>query len=239
MAWLLAALVVIAFSRRLPPRAKRIVRAMTMVLIASIALMATPFVSSRLEHAALPRIDPLPSNAAGGVVVVLAGGSILDSSTETLTSDTADRVLHGVATYRRVAGARMVMSGRGLYGDGTGETRLMRELAVQLGVPGERVITEPRSGNTFEHPRSLLQSGIVKPDEVIYLVTEPTHIRRAGVEFRRCFAHVVLVPTVIPGVASADLVSWIPQADSLEASTSVIRESVGMGWYALKAERNR
>jgi len=239
LAWLVAAGIVTALIARYT-EARRKVADLLLLLTLMVGLLATPWMSSRLLLAAMPDATPVPAVSTAKIVVVPAGGSIRDrDGVERLTPITAFRVLRAAETFQQIHADRLVMSGRGTHGDGRGETQLMKSLAIQVGVPADRVMVEPASFNTSEHPRALLQSGFASPVDVLFVVTDPSHIRRATSEFCRPFSQVVAVPTEFPRAAPAALESCLPQADALEASTSVIRESIGMGWYALKARRRQ
>jgi uncharacterized SAM-binding protein YcdF (DUF218 family) len=108
----------------------------------------------------------------------------------------------------------------------------MAETARNLGVPSAALLLEPHSRNTREHPIEGLKVPGVSPSTPITVVTSPWHMRRALNEFCRYFEHVQ------PDAAAAMMhtrVGWqdfIPDADTLVFNTTLLREWVGMIWYA-------
>src|SRR5690606_41206630 len=70
----------------------------------------------------------------------------------------------------------------------------MKQLAVELGVPEDRIVVEPNARNTREHPIELLRLRVVEPDDTIGVVTSSWHLPRAMREFEKVFPDVVAVP---------------------------------------------
>jgi uncharacterized SAM-binding protein YcdF (DUF218 family) len=235
--WLLAICVIRALAGLRSPGTKASMKLMdSTLLLFSLAtgLLSAPFVSDLV--AASLSFDASRHSARNTVVVVLAGGSFLGADGRYhLATATTDRVLAGVQVYGQSSARRMVMSGQGV-GDGPwGEAGLMAELAVHLGIPADRILLDPLSLNTFEHPRRLLRAGLASPSDDVIVVTEPIHARRALLEFRRTFpfARPATTPDHAPA-GPAQIQSWIPQLPALSQSSRSLAEWVGIAWYAVK-----
>ena len=174
--------------------------------------------------------------AARTIVVVLAGGSFRSTDgQEYLSLATTDRVITGARVFRLANAERIVMSGRSNTGNPAAQVALMKQLAVMLDVPPDRIGEEPRARNTFEHPRELLRSGLASPADRMLVVTEPIHIRRAIAEFRKIFPLSEPVSTPRrPTPRLTRLQAWLPHVESLTETTRSIQEWVGILWYSLR-----
>jgi len=166
------------------------------------------------------------------VIAILSGGS--DRELGLLSSQSSARVAAGVEWWREHPRARLVMSGADVTtaGTSTRTLELMRDLAVDRGVPPQRIELETWSTRTLEHPRGLLRlPGITRATRV-GVVTSDWHMRRARSVFRRWFADV----TVHPIAASTPprlLNDFLPCAGGLSDTTYALQEWIGIAWYAL------
>lgn len=151
-----------------------------------------------------------------------------------MSTENQRRVLHGVTLWRRYPDARLVLSGAMEYLDRRNlgrHAQLMAEVSVNQGVPAYAVLLEPRSRNTREHPIEALTLPGVTSATPIAVVTSGWHMRRAQREFYRYFQHVQTDPVPEPQCP----VGWqdfIPDAGTLSDNTTLLREWVGMLWYA-------
>lgn len=96
--------------------------------------------------------------------------------------ETRARVEAGVRVYRRGLAPIVLMAG-GPAPSGHVEAEVMRDLAIELGVPPEAIRIEPRSTDTIENARfsvALLCEDQPEPCvPKVILVTSPYHLRRA------------------------------------------------------------
>jgi len=104
-------------------------------------------------------------------IVVVSGG------------DTSSRVTTGVALYKEGWAEKLIFSGAAR--EGTPNAWAMRRQALEMGVPEERILVEPKARDTFEN--ALFVAEIIKEKEIgkIILVTSPYHQRRAFLNFAR------------------------------------------------------
>jgi uncharacterized SAM-binding protein YcdF (DUF218 family) len=94
------------------------------------------------------------------------------------------RTEHGVAVLNERGAAYLVVSG-GVTGPPPAEAEVMRGLALELGVPDERVVVEDRAVNTFEN--AVYTGRIIRERgwRQVVLVTDSFHMPRALYVFRR------------------------------------------------------
>ncbi len=171
------------------------------------------------------------------VVVVLSAGYTHGPVPEmdVLSGASYARVVRGVQVVKKSKARVMIVTGRSMGGDPGRLTDLMKALAVAMGLPSERVHTEPRATNTFMHPIEVVKLKEVKGSDILGVVTSAWHLPRAMAEFQRHFAKVVAFPADFdtPFLPSG-LSSWLPQVSALAGSTKLLHERIGIAWYALK-----
>jgi uncharacterized SAM-binding protein YcdF (DUF218 family) len=234
---LLQSIGLLILHRRVAGRGRVVVRAL-LVLMLLLATFSVPFMHRALEASLSPA--PASDAAVSPTVIFVLGGGYVPGATpdeDRLVLESEARVVHGVSVWRRVRAARIVCSGAGGYeGIRTGDrlVQLMAESATRRGVPAANVSLEPRSRNTREHPIEALKLAGVTSSTPIGIVTSGWHMRRALREFRRRFQNVQPYP--VPLVPQA--IGWqdfIPDAEALDASTTLLREWVGLAWYSFVA----
>jgi uncharacterized SAM-binding protein YcdF (DUF218 family) len=97
------------------------------------------------------------------------------------------RFQEGVNLFRRGLGRFLVFSGAA-YDNGTSNADVMRDLAVQRGVPDAAILEEPRGEDTWGnavHTRQVLTDHSLRS---AILVTSPYHARRAKLTFDAAYA---------------------------------------------------
>jgi uncharacterized SAM-binding protein YcdF (DUF218 family) len=220
-------------------RAGRVFRfSWRMLWVSSIGLviLSTPIAAGTLAQTLVivqaDRVDDVPA-----YIFVLGSGFILGASVpeDVLVEECHRRVLAGVAMWRKHPEATMVFAGASKARDGRQSGRmaqLMAKTAALQGVPARRIVLEPRSKNTREHPLEALQLPEITPQTPICLVTSAWHMRRAKCEFDRYFINIMIQPVSLRSGA----LGWklfVPLPDALEDTTTYLREWVGMAWYAI------
>lgn len=111
----------------------------------------------------------------------------------------------------------------------------MAESARQFGAPSSAIVTEPRSSSTREHPSAALAISGVTSDSPIAVVTSAWHMPRAIREFCRYFGNVRAEP-VIEVMRPANWGDLVPDAEALDANTTLLKEYAGLMWYAITAQ---
>lgn len=86
------------------------------------------------------------------------------------------RVEAGAALYRQGLAGGLLMSG-GTDGDGSNEAEAMRDMAVSMGVPADKIRIEPRSESTYEN--IAFSAPLLHDAEQIIIVSDAFHLARA------------------------------------------------------------
>jgi len=200
-----------------------------------LAVFSMPFFGDSLK-ASLQVAEHVEKGVEPRYLFVLAGGyelgAIVDQ--DLLTYESQSRILKAVAVWKRFPNSYLVFSG-GSHEEGRNDAHqaeMARTMALTLGVMPERIILETQSRNTLEHPLEALQLPGISTTIPIGVVTSAWHIRRAQNEFCRYFQQIALFP-VPAAVRRSGFQSFIPNADSLENNTTLLREYFGLLWYAI------
>lgn len=173
-------------------------------------------------------------------VVVLSGMVDLQRSQEgqVQLSSGSSRIIEGILLVKDWQDALLILSGGSgdLFDQSKSEAKLLEQLAIRLGVPGERIRVDATSRNTHENAvesKNILAKE--KVDSSFALVTSAFHMRRAV----GCFQKVDLNPIPYPvdfrnHLGKYNLFLFIPRAGNLEKSTLAIREYVGLITYRIR-----
>ncbi len=168
----------------------------------------------------LSAFTPLPNYAAlalrtdprlgpADAIVVLGGGIELDGA---LMSHSLYRVMHGVRLYKAGLAPLIVFSGAA-FGGRVAEADAAAQFARDLGVPGERILTEPSPRTTREEAARISQRFQSRAIRRILLVTDSEHLARAAPLFEQVGFEVLPAPV--------DSVS--PATDSPEGRLEMLR----------------
>ncbi len=131
--------------------------------------------------------DAIERGPAAAAIVVLGapvgpGGGLSEVA--------AERVLGGVALWRRGLAPTLVFSGGCTGGAHRAEAEVMADAARVAGVPAAALVVETRSRTTAENAREVAR--LLAPGASVWVVTQPFHGRRA----RWCFRRAGLAPRV-------------------------------------------
>lgn len=216
----------------------RLGRALFVGAFALLWLCATPYVADgalRLLESKIKVVDlrAQPADA----IVVLGGGSYFRApeygGMDTVSEPSLVRLRYAARLQRETGKPILVTGGRPLGNDTSEAQQMKAVLEKEFNVPVRW--TEDDSDNTQENARHsyrlLQQAGISR----IYLLTHAWHMPRSILAFQRAGFEVVPAPTAFDLPYQADLLSFIPQAGSLNNSRIVMHELIGMLWYRLKS----
>lgn len=236
--WLLPPLdliVVIALGLALVPRRPRLGLVLAGAGLAVLAALSMPRVgdllAATLEDGAPPLEAQGAESAGAGAIVVLGGGrnrGALEYGGETLDAASLGRVRYG-ARLARLTGLPLLVSGGRPDGGAASEADLMAQvLEREFGVAVRW--RETKSINTIENAH--LSAAILAAAGIhrVILVTDATHMRRAGGRFRSAGLQVVPAPTNYRAQRLHTPVDWLPSARGLRTSNRVLREWIGMLW---------
>lgn len=174
--------------------------------------------------------DPAVDAAGARWVVVLGGGYETSAGvppTSRLSSATLERLVEGIRVYRRLPGAKLIVSGGG-RGDGEPtQAQMMVEAAAALGVPVADTVQEGNSDDTADE--AALVHDIVGNGRVV-LVTSAVHMRRSVRLFEKQGMTVVPAPA---GYWTAEG-NLLPNSERLGQSDAAEHEYLGMIWGRLR-----
>lgn len=150
-----------------------------------------------------------------------------------------NRVLKAIRLYKSGAAPIILMTGGSgdFFDPSFKESVLMKDLAIEFGVPKEKIIIETESRNTREnaaYTKQLLDKNNVKK---VILVTSAFHLPRSCALFKKAGIDVVPVGTDFHVTDERyDPFSFIPSPGNLSLSSVAIKEYAGiilywlMGW---------
>ncbi len=180
------------------------------------------------------------SDAQGSqAVIILGGGSATyegaGTKLSTLSDASALRALEGVRLYWLLHPQWVVVSGGPSGPTAEPESDVLKRALIQLGIPGDRILEERISGNTYEQAvflRSLLRAHDIKR---FVLVTSGVHMPRAMGVFR----HSGLDPIPSPAPEGSDGgrgagEGILPSLDALHTSQGAVREILGLVYYGVR-----
>ncbi len=244
LVWALVLLVLgLALTR--PGRRKRLFAAGRLLLLLGIVLLAglsLKPVANCLTYPLESRY-PQPAPEALGeldIVVVLGGGmhpaGQLRREAE-LDEFSYPRFCQGVRVFRQNNVGLLAFCGGPPRAGAQSEAETMKTIALHLGVPAEKILTETQSHNTFENLANVARLLPAGQGRRIGLVTSAVHMRRSLGVCARHFPHDMVVP--IPVDFSYDPTGWsqrsiVPTIGNLEQSSSALHEWIGLVWYQLR-----
>jgi uncharacterized SAM-binding protein YcdF (DUF218 family) len=169
-------------------------------------------------------------------IVVLGGGSRDDKRLtleDRLNYESLKRVLEGVRLSRLLPQSRLVLSG-GDYRGMAPDAVLMQQVAIDLGVPRERILLETASWDTADQAEFLKGRLGQAP---FYLVTSAGHMPRAMRTFIRAGVRPIAAPTDFQAVwvEPLEIRDFIPSADTLVKTERAFYEYLGLCWDVIKA----
>ncbi len=171
-------------------------------------------------------------------IIVLGGGRYSNApefKRDTVSNATLVRIRYGAYLHRK-SKLPLLVTGGNVYNDkGLSEAKLMQQsLKNDFNVTTKWL--EEKSKNTKENAQfsfELLKSHNISN---IILVTDASHIKRSETIFKQVGFTVTTAPLNFDTTYknSPIILSFIPQADGLRKSQSVLREYLGQLWYWLR-----
>jgi uncharacterized SAM-binding protein YcdF (DUF218 family) len=184
-----------------------------------------------LEYRYRPPSDEILSDL--DMVVILGGGVNLSGGLRKeaeASGPTYARLFNGVRIYKR-SGAEMLALCGGYEAD------VMKELARELGVQENEIITEKRSGTTMENAAELARILPLAGKRRIGLVTSALHMLRSERTFKKQFPDDIIVPIPVNYVYSPywyDAEDFVPSVGTLSKSNAAIHEWIGLVYYLIR-----
>ncbi len=205
------------------------------LLVASLPIVADRLFAWSQSDVVLTA-DPQRADA----IVVLGGAlSYVRPAGEPIAEwgDAIDRVFGGIALARAERAPRLIFLGGSSIGQEglPSEGDRARQLAIEAGIPADRIEVSPQALNTAEEAATIRKMfGATRPK--IILVTSAFHMPRAKVTFETEGFEVLPYPVDFRApVRRIALMDWLPDPKALEKTDLVIREALGRAYYRLRA----
>lgn len=209
-------------------------------------IFSNRFVSNRLVYILESGYKPVSIDTLStlDIMVVLSGGvrrpNKFDENFKVM-SVTFSRISEGIEAFNQSNAKKLVLSGAGSNSrakqDSQQDGEAMKKLAIQLGVPEDKIIVETNSLNTMEHAIEL--SKLFPPEEnfKIGIVTSALHILRSKKAFNKKFLSENIVPIPVNYVYSFpkfNIKSFMPSSAALSQSTYALHEFIGILWLSIR-----
>lgn len=237
---LLLGLILIRFSRR--RIVSRIGRCFLLLGMLMLFTCSFPPVANILTYSLESRYPPPATKvlATLDIIVVLGGGGYPSGGFRgeaELAGRSYPRLYHGVRVFHEGHAGLLAFCGGPLQEGKEAEAPVMRAMAIRLGVPEDKVLTETVSSDTMQNAKGLVDLLPKEQGRRIGLVTSATHMLRSEQVFRSQFPHDTIVP--VPVHYQYDPAVWRignlkPSVEALEQTTGAIHEWIGILWYSLR-----
>ena len=215
-------------------RFKKWGRALLLLVAAALTLTSMPIVANALVKSLYNEPVLTLSHARQAQAIVVLGGGINRNQPEfggsSAAVSTLERMRYGAYLHQET-GLPIQVSGGGWPGDEPIALVMRHELETLFHMPVKWVL--PESATTAEEARDSRELLFGEGVNTILLVTNTVHMKRAKITFERAGFKVIAAPTVMPAYPP-NFLKYIPRADALRDSASVLHEWIGIGWYWLK-----
>ena len=166
------------------------------------------------------------------VITVLGGGG----EDGVPSGTTKERIFAGIDIFRKSGAKFLAVQGASQVDGDPTDAEIMKSIALEQGVPAEKMLTDSKSRTTAEHParlQELLPDGVTR----IGIVTSAIHMPRAMAVFQKYFPYktIIALPVEIPDTRSRyRIIEILPSVDSLSNSTTTLHEWIGILWYKIE-----
>jgi uncharacterized SAM-binding protein YcdF (DUF218 family) len=176
------------------------------------------------------------ADAHGARVVVVLGNGIRTHQANgqevaVVNLESAFNALEAARVYRLLGDPLVLVSGGKNEGSETPESEVLALALERLGVPGERIVLESVSQNTYAQGANVSAWLAARGETKFVLVTAPEHMRRAVGVFATHGAHPTPSMSVIQYGGRPP---WLPTGYALEGSRNAMYEYLALGFYRLR-----
>ncbi|MCL2919614.1 YdcF family protein [Shewanella litorisediminis] len=219
-------LVLILWQRR------ALARSLLMVSVAALVFLSSTFGSNMLINPLEQRYSANPRPIEGDCVVSVLGfehdDAIHGSAVQQLSPVALARLTEGLKQMSLGKDCTLIVSGYRSDYNRFAHADVMKQAAMELGVPEAQIIALPLARDTLEEARQIKALGLDVP---IRLVTSAAHMPRA----MAMFAHEGLNAEAAPTDFTARRSTWWRlNAETLSSSQKAIHEYVGTLWFELR-----
>ena len=168
--------------------ARRFVRITGWIAVGlSFAIALTPVTND------IARAFEIPSRIEKASAIVVLGAGLKEDGE--LSDESMRRAILGIALYAKQLAPLVVFSGPGLKVKMPTEARLRAQMAQELGVPSEAILTVDDARTTLEESVRIADLLSTHGKKRILLVTDSLHMRRASSLFESANYEVLAVPS--------------------------------------------
>jgi uncharacterized SAM-binding protein YcdF (DUF218 family) len=219
------------------------------------------FSSSPLSMALLARLENrypplLDTKGVGNVdtIVLLTTAAWKDPHvplTSQVGETTVSRLLEAIRLFHLIPGAKVVILGGPLDSNGSLDpngrnipvSRIVGDLASVMGIPGERIILDEHSTNTYENGVEIKK---ILGERPFLLVTSASHLPRALAVFHKLELSPIPAPADFRMIRNKphfdpskegllkQMLSALPSSSNLAHSERAMHEYAGFVWYWLR-----
>lgn len=193
--------------------------------LATVALEGRPAGETRREHP--PGETPL--------IVVLASGQMQSRDGQPnprLDTRGWERLQSGIRLWRRAGGTLLLTGGPDLDPERS-LAALMRNIAIESGVPPGQILISPRSSTTYEDLFAAREQ-IERHPGPVWLVTSALHMPRALAITERLHLTVHPYPCDYRQIEAPTWRAWLPDNGAPEIWYDVLHEVIGREYYRLR-----
>jgi uncharacterized SAM-binding protein YcdF (DUF218 family) len=167
--------------------------------------------------------------------IIVLGGGVKEKPSLTpedrLSEASLKRLLEGIRISRHLPQARLILSGGDHYG-ATPVARVMKEVALTLGLPPSRLLLEESSWDTPDQARLLKKT---LGSETFYLVTSANHMIRSMALFKKEGTQPLAAPTDFHALWEPFRpLNLFPQAAALGKTETAFYEYWGLLWGLIR-----
>ena len=145
--------------------------ALALVLVLGAAVLSINAIVRHAAHDRLYEVGKLPAHA--DCIIVLGAGVRSDGSPSDMLRD---RILQGVALYEQGCAPIIIMSGDSQHPESYDEVGVMKQFAIDAGVPAEAILTDPAGLSTAHSMKNLASMGEY---QAVIVVSQTYHLYRA------------------------------------------------------------
>ncbi len=150
------------------------IAALLLVILMLMGLFSILVVNQRVRTSAYGQLySPEQNPPQADVILVLGAGVRADGTPSDMLRD---RILQGVALYRAGCAPFILMSGDSAHPESYDEVGVMKQYAIDAGVPAEAILTDPLGLSTAESIDNLATTGDYK---TVIIVSQKYHLYRA------------------------------------------------------------
>lgn len=233
--FLLVGICLLWFTRK--QKSGKIFVSISFVLLAffSYSLFADPILRG-IENDYSPLME-IPDSASIKWVVVLGGGLTSDpklQANDQLSKSSLARLVEGIRIHNHLTDSRLLLSGGAVFNT-TAEATTMADVAENLGVDKQDIVTETISKDTKDQAREIKK--IVGTGQFI-LVSSAAHLPRVMALFGKRGLNPVPAPTDFwvkegQGIHPAE---FYPGANELRKVDRAVHEYLGLLWAKLRKQ---